>query len=121
MCIRDSNTTDGVSTSGTNGMLDVANRIIIGYGMSNMTMYEFQPSVAAFYDGSVYYPKQLITANKPWSGYYEIGNGLVMTMHFTNFIKKGWQYITSGCYGCLLYTSSGIIYGNQDSDTWNNR
>ena len=93
------NTTDGVSTSGTNGMLDVANRIIIGYGMSNMTMYEFQPSVAAFYDGSVYYPKQLITANKPWSGYYEIGNGLVMTMHFTNFIKKGWQYITSGCYG----------------------
>lgn len=93
------NTIDNVSTSGTNGMLDVANRIIIGYGMSNMTMYEFQPSVAAFYDGSVYFPKQLITANKPWSGYYEIGNGLIMTMHFTNFIKKGWQYITSGCYG----------------------
>ncbi len=108
------NTTDGVSTSGTNGMLDVANRIIIGYGMSNMTMYEFQPSVAAFYDGSVYFPKQVITANKPWSGYYEIGNGLVMTMHFTNFMKKGWQYITGGCYGDGTQSSHCITETTND-------
>lgn len=108
------NTTDGVSTSGTNGMLDVANRIIIGYGMSNMTMYEFQPSVAAFYDGSVYFPKQVITANKPWSGYYEIGNGLVMTMHFTNFMKKGWQYITGGCYGDGIQSNHCITETTND-------
>lgn len=95
-------------------MLDVANRIIIGYGMSNMTMYEFQPSVAAFYDGSVYFPKQIITANKPWSGYYEIGNGLIMTMHFTNFMKKGWQYITGGCYGDGTQSSHCITETTND-------
>ena len=93
------NTTDGVTTSGTNGMLDIANRIIIGFAQSNMTLYEFQPSVASFYDGSVYYPKQLLAANHPWSGYYQVTAGMVMAMHFNNFIGKGWQYVDSGSYG----------------------
>lgn len=93
------NTADGQTTSGTNGMLDIANRIIIGMAQSNMTLYEFQPSVASYYDGAVYYPKQLISANTPWSGYYSATNGLVMTMHFNNFIKKGWRFIDSGSYG----------------------
>lgn len=93
------NTTDGQTTSGTNGMLDIANRIIIGMAQSNMTMYEFQPAVASYYDGAVYYPKQLISANDPWSGYYSISNGLVMAMHFTSFIQKGWKIVDSGSYG----------------------
>lgn len=93
------NTTDGQTTSGTNGMLDIANRIIIGMAQSNMTMYEFQPAVASYYDGAVYYPKQLISANTPWSGYYSISNGLVMAMHFNSFIKKGWYIVNSGSYG----------------------
>lgn len=93
------NTEDGVTTSGVNGMLDVANRIIIGMAQSDMTLYEFQPAVASYYNGSVYFPKQLIQANSPWSGDYEISNGLVMAMHFTNFIKKGWQFVESGSFG----------------------
>lgn len=105
------NTDNGVSTSGTNGMLDVANRIIIGYAQSNMTMYEFQPAVASYYDGAVYYPKQLLSANDPWSGYYKISNGLVMAMHFTNFIKKGWSPVDSGSYG------DGIQSDHYISDT----
>lgn len=93
------NTVDGETTSGVNGMLDIANRIIIGMAQSDMTMYEFQPAVASYYDGSVYFPKQLIRANSPWSGEYSVSNGLVMAMHFTNFIKKGWQFVASGSYG----------------------
>lgn len=93
------NTTDGVNTSGTNGMLDIANRIIIGMAQSNMTMYEFQPAVASYYDGSVYFPKQLVKANSPWSGDYAISNGLIMAMHFTNFMEKGWKFVDSGSYG----------------------
>lgn len=93
------NTEDGKSTSGLNGMLDIANRIIIGMAQSDMTLYEYQPAVASYYDGSVYFPKQLIRANSPWSGEYSISNGLVMTMHFTNFIKKGWKFVESGSYG----------------------
>ncbi len=93
------NTEDRVSTSGENGVLDIANRIIIGYAQSRMTMYEFQPSVASYYDGSVYYPKQLLSANHPWSGYYQVTAGLAMAMHFNSFIQKGWQYVGSGSYG----------------------
>ena len=93
------NTTDGQTTSGTNGMLDIANRIIIGMAQSDMTLYEFQPAVASYYDGAVYYPKQLVGANTPWSGYYSVTNGLVMAMHFNNFIKKGWRFVDSGSYG----------------------
>ncbi len=93
------NTDDGVNTSGTNGMLDVANRIIIGMAQSNMTMYEFQPALASYYDGAVYYPKQLLSANSPWNGYYEASAGLVMAMHFTNFIGKGWYRVDSGSFG----------------------
>lgn len=110
------NTVNKVDTSGENGMLDIANRIINGFSRSNMTMYEFQPAVAAYYDGSVYYPKQLISANHPWSGYYEITNGLIMSMHFTNFMKKGWQMVTSGSYGdgtqsnhCITKTKNNYL------------
>lgn len=110
------NTEDGVATSGVNGMLDVANRIIIGMAQSDMTLYEFQPAVASYYDGSVYFPKQLIQANSPWSGDYKISNGLVMAMHFTNFIKRGWQFVGSGSYGdgkqadhCITETTDNYL------------
>ncbi|RKI38177.1 glycosyl hydrolase family 59 [bacterium D16-51] len=93
------NTEDKESTSGPNGMLDIANRIIIGMAESDMTLYEYQPSVAAYYDGTVYFPKQLIAANTPWSGGYSVTNGLVMSMHFTNFMEKGWRIVGSGSHG----------------------
>ncbi len=93
------NTENGKSTTGLNGMLDIANRIIIGMAQSDMTLYEFQPSVAAYYDGTVYFPKQLLAANTPWSGGYSVSNGLVMSMHFTNFIEKGWCIVKSGSHG----------------------
>lgn len=108
------NTVDGVSTSGANGMLDIANRIIIAFAQSNMTMYQFQPSVASYYDGSVYYPKQLLSANHPWSGYYEVTAGMVMAMHFNSFLKKGWQYVDSGSYG------DGTQSNHMITDTKNN-
>ncbi|MCD7824935.1 MAG: Ig-like domain-containing protein [Clostridiaceae bacterium] len=108
------NTTDGVSTSGTNGMLDIANRIIIGMAQSDMTMYEFQPAIASYYDGAVYYPKQLISANQPWSGFYQNTNGLVMAMHFTNFIKKGWQIVDSASYGDGTQTDHYITDTSDD-------
>lgn len=114
------NTEDGVSTSGTNGMLDVANRIIIGFAQSNMTLYEFQPAVASYYDGTVYYPKQLLAANSPWNGYYQASNGLVMAMHFTNFIKKGWYRVDSGSYGDGKQTNHCISKTKDDYYTATN-
>ena len=65
----------GTGMSDINGALDIANRIITMYPGGGMTLYEFQPAVASYYDGATYFPKQLILANEPWSGYYLLDSG----------------------------------------------
>lgn len=89
----------GTGLSDINGMLDIATRIITMYPGGNMNLYEFQPAVASYYSGSSYFPKQLITANEPWSGHYTLDAGFYMAMHFSQFAKLGWQYIDGACYG----------------------
>lgn len=90
---------NGSGINGTNGALDVCNRIINGYYNGRMTMYEYQPAVAAYYSGAKYFPKSLINAQNPWSGYYEADCGVWTSAHFTHFIKNGWRFIDSACYG----------------------
>lgn len=85
--------------SGRNGAVDTANRIINGWCHGRMTMYEFQPAVSAYYDGSCYYPKHIIKANEPWSGHYEVESGFYMAMHFTRFVGKNWYPVGSASFG----------------------
>ncbi|MBQ8927490.1 MAG: hypothetical protein IJ055_04345 [Oscillospiraceae bacterium] len=85
--------------TGSNGAIDVANRIINAYAHSHMVMYEFQPPVCGYYDGSCYAPKQLITANEPWSGHYSVDIGLWVAAHFTRFAAPGWKYVDDACFG----------------------
>ncbi len=90
---------NGSGINGTNGALDVCNRIINGYYNGRMTMYEYQPAIAAYYSGAKYFPKSLINAQNPWSGYYEADCGIWTSAHFTWFSKNGWRYVDSACYG----------------------
>ncbi|MBQ8781768.1 MAG: glycosyl hydrolase family 59 [Oscillospiraceae bacterium] len=92
-------TSNGSGINGTNGALDVCNRIINGYYNGRMTMYEYQPAVAAYYSGAKYFPKSLLNTQNPWSGYYEADCGIWTSAHFTMFIENGWRYIDSACYG----------------------
>ena len=85
--------------NGINGALDVCNRIINGYYNGRMTMYEYQPAVASYYSGAKYFPKSIINAQTPWNGYFEADCGIWTSAHFTMFIKNGWRYIDSACYG----------------------
>lgn len=89
----------GSGMNDINGLLDIANRIITMYPGGYMTLYEYQPVVAAYYDGVTYCQKQLITANTPWSGYYYLDGGYYMSLHFSQFIKKGWAFVDDACYG----------------------
>ena len=89
----------GSGMSDINGALDIANRIITMYPGGGMTLYEFQPAVASYYDGATYFPKQLILANEPWSGYYLLDSGFYMGLHFSRFIKPGWAFVDSACAG----------------------
>ncbi|MCR5121899.1 MAG: glycosyl hydrolase family 59 [Ruminococcus sp.] len=100
--------------SGINSMLDVAGRIVNMYPNGGFTMYEFQPAIAAYYNGANYFPKQLVTANEPWSGYTEIGAGMYMCEHFSLFSREGWQFVDSACYG------DGIEAQHVLTDTTNN-
>ena len=90
---------DGCGLTGKNGAIDVANRIINSYYNGKMCMYEFQPAIASYYDGSCYAPKHLICAWEPWSGNYRLDSGFWMAMHFNRFTPKGWMYVNGACYG----------------------
>ena len=90
---------DDTGLGGKNSVLDVAGRIVNMYPNGGFTMYEFQPAVAAYYGGATYFPKQLITANEPWSGYTEISAGMYMCEHFSLFSRPGWQFVDSACFG----------------------
>ena len=87
----------GSGISDINGILDIADRIITMYPGGGMTLYEFQPAAAAYYDGVTYCQKQLILASEPWSGYYTLDSGYYMALHFARFIKKGWAFVESAC------------------------
>lgn len=88
----------GSGLSGLNGALDIATRITQAI-TEGMTMYEFQPAVSAYYDGVTYFPKQLITANTPWSGAYVMDAGYYVTLHFARFVMPGWRRVDGACYG----------------------
>ena len=89
---------NGSGMSQINGLLDIANRIITMVSGGGMTLYEYQPVVAAYYDGVCYCHKQLITANEPWSGDFKLDNGFFMSLHFSQFIKRGWAFVEDACY-----------------------
>ncbi|KRK95044.1 hypothetical protein FD25_GL002230 [Levilactobacillus acidifarinae DSM 19394] len=96
--------TSGEGIGGKQSGLDVANRLIKSYVRSRRSLYIFQPAVAAYYPGVNYSHKELITANHPWSGYFEVDNvGLQIMRHFTDFARAGWaedgawRYLPSAC------------------------
>lgn len=89
----------GSGMCGINGILDIANRYITMYPRGKMTLCEYQPVVAAYYDGVTYSHKQLISASDPWSGYFYLDSGFFMQLHFSQFIKKGWAFVDDACCG----------------------
>ena len=89
---------NGSGLGDLNGVLDIANRLIMMYASGKMTMCELQPVIAAYYDGVCYCQKQFISACDPWSGYYYLDSGFFMSLHFSQFIKRGWTYIDGACH-----------------------
>lgn len=84
--------------TGINGALDIANRFLSMYPQGGMTLCQFQPVIAGYYDGVCYCQKQFINACDPWSGYYTLDSGFYMMLQFTQFLDKGWSYIDGACY-----------------------
>jgi hypothetical protein len=105
---------NGSGLGGINGALDVCNRIINAYYRGSMVSYQYQPAIAGYYSGAKFNPKALIHAPEPWSGFFEADVGIWTSAHFTAFMKKGWQYVDSACFG------DGTERNHAISETTNN-
>lgn len=113
---------------GKAGIIDVTSRIISVYSWTgagsnplNAVSFDFQPSVAAFYEGSAYNPKHLISAYDPWSGFYEVDGGLQGVRHVMNFVgyddqmtpeNERWMYVKDA-----TYSDGNFFDGGVDVDT----
>ncbi len=102
----------GSGLNDLNGVLDIANRFITMYPGGKMTLCEYQPVIAAYYDGAAYCHKQFICASDPWSGYFYLDNGFFAQMHFSQFIKKGWAFVDGACFGDGEKAGDGHAIGN---------
>ncbi|WP_413375809.1 immunoglobulin-like domain-containing protein [Alkalihalobacillus sp. 1P02AB] len=113
---------------GQYGIVDVTSRIISMYTWEgagenplNAVSFDFQPSVGAFYQGSSYSPKHLISAFTPWNGHYEVDGGILGVRHVMNFVgyndvstteNERWQYIKGA-----TYSDGNFMDGGVDVDT----
>ncbi len=115
----------GTGLTGVNGPLEIAVRVLNMYTQQDyidedknvrkgggMTMYEFQPAVAAYYTGAQYVPKQLIQADTPWNGYYNVQVGTYIMEHFTRFQTDNMKYVDGACYGDGTPDGDGHGIGN---------
>ncbi|MGH7977998.1 MAG: discoidin domain-containing protein [Limisphaerales bacterium] len=55
----------------------------------------------------------LMLADRPWSGYYEIGKSIWVYAHTTQFTRIGWHYIDSAC-GYLPNGTSYVTFESPD-------
>lgn len=109
---------------GKAGIIDVTSRIISVYTWTgagnnplNAVSFDFQPSVAAFYEGSSYNPKHLISAMDPWSGFYEVDGGLQGVRHVMNFVgyddhttpeNERWMYVKDATFSDGAFFDGGV-------------
>ncbi|MCZ8519415.1 MULTISPECIES: S-layer protein [Paenibacillus] len=109
---------------GKAGIVDVTSRIISAYSWSGAgsnplraVSFDLQPAVAAFYEGSSYNPKHLISAYDPWSGFYEADGGLQGVRHVMNFVgyddhttpeNERWMIVSDATYSDGAFFDGGV-------------
>ena len=81
-----------------NGAACWARVIASHYVMNNMTANIMWNLVASYSHGTNWYGSSMLTANQPWTGYYEWEQMPVVwaTAHYTQFTQPGWQLLPVG-------------------------
>ena len=50
--------------------------------------------LSSFYEALLYSGYSIMTANQPWSGHYTVNGPVWTTAHTTQFVQKGWKYLS---------------------------
>lgn len=85
---------DGIGISGENSVIDI-NETLNSIFNDSCTLYEYRSALSACYACNEYMFGNIITADKPWSGYFKIQSGLWGAAHITHFVQKGWNVLYS--------------------------
>ncbi|MDO5407297.1 MAG: LamG-like jellyroll fold domain-containing protein [Eubacteriales bacterium] len=86
------NAEPGTGIGGAGSPLEMANTIIKGFVNSRRTHFVYQPAIGAFYAGTQYNYKNIMSAADPWSGYLNYDGALTILQHFAKFAVTGWEY-----------------------------
>jgi hypothetical protein len=105
------------------GMMDwsrgiwVARRIATALSTGKQSMWMYQPALDSVYENIKYQRKGILTANTPWSGYYEIQKDLWLTAQFTQFADVGWKILDSGS-GAVDADNSYVTFKDSASNNY---
>ena len=87
------------------------------YVVGKMTKTVIWSIITSCYGQLPYGNAGIMTAQTPWSGYYEVDPAVWATAHTTQFAYPGWKYIDSGC-GVLDKQGSYVTLRNPASADW---
>lgn len=82
-----------------------------------LTKTEIWSPVTSYYGILAAPHSGLMTANTPWSGYYNVLSTIWVTAHTTQFAQPGWQYLDSGC-GYLPEAGSYVALKSPGNRDW---
>jgi hypothetical protein len=72
---------------------------------------------AAFYENFPVAATGLILADRPWSGFYDLGKSVWVDAHLTQFTRPGWRYLDSAC-GYTPHGASLVALRSPNSDDY---
>lgn len=52
--------------------------------------------VGSYYHGTNWYASSMLTADQPWSGWYDVNPVVWASAHVTQFTEIGWRYLANG-------------------------
>lgn len=106
------------------GSLLTPYKILRMYPDGGMVKAELHPIIEGQYDSTLFPWKGMIAASAPWSGHYQLSQGLWCVAQISHFAKPGWRYIDSACTydeyaavcafaspdlsdGCIVFANTG--------------
>jgi len=61
------------------------------------TCVTWSPIAACYYGHTCWHEVGCLLAQEPWSGHYELKDGLWINAHLSQFAQRGWQFLDPGC------------------------